>query len=244
MMRCLFILFQIPCCILFFESSRSQSLQPDSTAYFDRIHAAIRSYEQFTGTQSRLYNGIEYLAYQYPATGIPFFGTAEWSLGSISYDGETFNQVSMLYDLLRDQLVILYFDSASRIVLRPELISWFKIQGHNFIRINGDSTRGVRDGFYDQLYAGPHEVLARRSKSVQESISGIVLTRTFEPSVHHYILFGNSFQPVNTKRSVLSLFQDKKKELRAYLRKNHIHFHRDPDLAITMMAQYYDQSRP
>ncbi|HUX84549.1 MAG TPA: hypothetical protein VMV20_04910 [Chitinophagaceae bacterium] len=232
------------CCLAFPSGLRAQSAAADSASYDAGIRAAVQSYQAFNQNQSRLYNGIQYLSYSFPVTGFPFLNTDQWSSGSVSYDREEFSPVPLLYDLVRDEVVVMGMDSGARIVLRPDLVSWFRMQGHTFIRVSGDTGVGLPDGYYDQLYSGPHELLAHRSKTMQESISGTTLTRTFQSSVHYYVRMGNTFHSINGKGALLSLFKDKKPAIQAYLRENHIRYHRDPELALAKMAAFYDLSNP
>ncbi len=223
---------------------QAQASAPDSASYEAGIHTAVQSYLDYNKNQSRLFNGIQYLSYTFPVTGFPFFITGQWSTGSVDYDREEFSPVSLLYDLVRDQVIIMGLDSGARIVLRPDLVGWFRMQGHTFIRISGDSGIGLRDGYYDQLYRGTHQVLAHWSKSLQESISGTTLTRSFESSEHYYVLFGKTYHSISSKGALLSLFRDRKQAIQAYLRKNHIRYRRDQGLAIAKMAEFYDLSNP
>ncbi len=65
-------------------------------------------------TMRRFITGSEYLFYTFKMEGDPFFGTGIYGDGSVnfvegwvSYNGRKYGFVALLFDLVRDQLVVL-----------------------------------------------------------------------------------------------------------------------------------------
>ncbi len=157
------------------------SALPDSLRLQNSIAQAFALYQQTTGAQSHLYNGWEYVEYDAHIEGHQFFETDYMEEGSVRYDGVLYTQVPMLYDLVKDQLVIEHYNSADRIILIGEKVREFHFLRHTFVWLVADSSREntIRSGFYDQLYNGRVKVFAKRVKIINEEIVQTTLTRNF-----------------------------------------------------------------
>jgi hypothetical protein len=113
------------------------------------------------------------------------------------------------------------------------------------VRVEADSinnnSSNITTGFYDQLYSGKIEALARRAKDIQNSSSGTTAPETyFSATNKYYFRIGSTYYKVSSKNSVLNVLKDRKKELQQYIRKNNIRFSNDPEGAMAKIASYYD----
>src|SRR3982751_1819689 len=84
-------------------------------------------YNPFIEKQSRLYNGIEHLGYSARIKGHAYFLQRELQTGTLIYDELEFTNVPMLYDLLKDQVVILHFNHFTKIGLVSEKVKAFTL---------------------------------------------------------------------------------------------------------------------
>jgi hypothetical protein len=50
----------------------------------------------------------------------------------------------------------------------------------------------------------------------------------------------NTYYPISSQGSLLSVFKDKKKELQQYIRSNEIKYRKEPEDAMVKIATYYD----
>jgi hypothetical protein len=131
-------------------------------------------------------------------------------------------------------------------VLRMDLIrdqvSWFNLPGHEFMRLDRDSSaRNMTAGFYDRVIDGTIKLFIRREKRYVEDIKNTELERRFETHKYYYIKKAGVFYRVRSKKSILKLFNDKKKELAAFIRTNKMKIKKDPEVFITAVSRYYDQ---
>ena len=142
--------------LLIYILSQNVKAQPvDDSTLHKSASNMIDVYYQALGEQSPLYNGSEYIEYTFTfLEGDPFFGSASWVNGNINFDGLTFHEVPMLYDIVKDQVVIKDFQKAFKIILRSDKIQQFTLSGHTFIRLPHDNSNQIKTGFYDQLYNG------------------------------------------------------------------------------------------
>jgi hypothetical protein len=220
----------------------SQSVSADSTLLQQAVRQAYNRYQAAMHLHAHLYNGSEYVDYDNGIDGHPYFESDEWEDGAVHYDGTLYREVPLQYDVRLDQLVTENLAGPLRIRLVPEKVRYFTLLNHTFVRIVADSTLqgGVRTGYYDQLYDGRVQVLAKRVKLIHEQISSGRVERYFYGRDRHYIRKGDQFYPVKRKGSVLNVFDDRKRELQKFLREQKIRYKQNPEAAMVQLARQYD----
>ncbi|MBC7923212.1 MAG: hypothetical protein H7Z75_19205, partial [Ferruginibacter sp.] len=146
-------------------------LAESDTAFLRKSLAyATDLYTQAIGVHSSLYNGSQHVGYDPHVRSHPYLESDDWQAGSVRYDGVWYRDVSALYDIVGDELIIQHYNRGFEIQLLREKISHFSLPNHTFVRLVPDSTNAaLRAGFYDQLYDGKVAVLAKRTKIVEES---------------------------------------------------------------------------
>jgi hypothetical protein len=223
-------------------SAFSQSVVTDSALVQQSVRQVYARYQSAMHLHSHLYNGSEYVDYDHYIEGHQYFGSDEWEEGTIHYDGTLYRQVPLLYDVRYDQIITENLAGPLRIRLVSEKVRYFTLLGHTFVRIVADSTTqgGVRTGFYDQLYDGRVQVLAKRLKLIHEQISSGQVERDFFKRDRYFLRKDGQFYSVKGKGSVLAVFDDRKKELQKFLREQKIRYKRDPESAMVQLARQYD----
>ena len=218
---------------------------PDTLFVNAAIDQAKNIYEQTTKSYSRLYNGKEYIEFKktMPEVGILFFNSEEWEEGSVLYDGELYEHVSMRYDLLEEKLIVEH-KGYGEIELITEKIKYFEIAGHTFIRLTDKlGTKSlVSQGFYDLIYDGNTRVLVKRWKVAEERVeTQMSMILTFKEKNTVYIFKAGKYYPVSSKASVLKVFGDQKSALKKFISKNHIRYRSNREDAIVKIAGQYDE---
>ncbi|WP_315820038.1 hypothetical protein [Paraflavitalea speifideaquila] len=107
----------------------------------------------------------------------------------------------MMYDIVKDRIVILHFNNFFRMSLFSEKIKSFSLMNHHFIRILKDSLSNspLSTGFYDQMYTGPTSVLVRRSKFIEETVKEI-LERKFVEQYQYYVYKDGNYHTIRSKK--------------------------------------------
>jgi hypothetical protein len=234
--------------VFFIDKSFGQIASNDSSYLQTSITQTVSNFYKSIGQQSRLYDGHEYLPYDLHIKGNALFpyDAQGWEQGEVTYDGILYKNVPMMYDVNKDALVVLLYNKFTMYTLLKSRVHDFSFSNHHFFRLDADSISndksGIVSGYYDQLYGGKIEVLARRSKSIQNSTNSVALApETFFVSTNDYYLRkGNIYYKIGSKGSVLNVLKDKKSELQQYLKTNKIKFNANPDDAMAKMAAYYD----
>lgn len=226
-------------------TTHGQALPADSGFVSTALNRAKLSYTRALGAESHLYNGVQYKEMNATdeAGGIPYFLSDDWVEGTVFYDGELYEQVPILYDLVRDKLVIEHGVNGIKLELIDQKVMYFTLPGHHFVHLLGDTIKGsiLTSGYYDLQLAGKVKLYVKWQKERLEIIEDNAIRVLFVPHNSFYIVKNGSFIPVQTKASVLKALNDNK-SLRKFIRKNGIQFRQDRVRAITLVVSQYNES--
>ena len=202
---------------------------------------ATAYYYKFINNQSRLYNGNEHVGYSQRITGFAYFGENNWQQGSVVYDGLLFKDVPMLYDLYKDLVIVRHFNEYIKLSLINEKVKEFTIGSHHFIRMVQDSITNplLKTGYYDVLHSGGIELLAHRTKFIEETVTDH-LEQEFVEKNFYYIKKNGTFKAVKSYKGLLDILKEKSKSVKRYLKKNNIRYRKDKEAAIVTAVTYYD----
>lgn len=222
--------------VAIFLSGKAQNNAP---ATLPIIVKAGDVYNPFIEKQSRLYNGIEHLGYSYKIKGHAYFLQKELATGTVVYDELEFANVPMLYDLLKDQVVVQHFNGFSKVGLVSQKVKEFTLLNHHFIYL--DSTLGapITTGFYDELYNGNIKVLVKRGKFIEETVRDEV-EREFIATNAFFIQKAGTYYAIKNYKGLLTVLKDKAPAIKQYLRKNRIKFRKGPENAVLKASVFYD----
>jgi hypothetical protein len=207
----------------------------------------VMVYYQNLGEQSPLYNGKEYIEYaQTLHMGHPFYYTTEFTLGTIFLEGMIFDSARILYDIVKDKVILLHYNQVFKIDLPVKKIQQFIFNSHHFIRLYPDSTTVIEEGFYDRVYKGKMTVFVKRQKIIREERTGTEINRVVDEKdllyIYHVNVYKeNVYNSVNTRRELWNVLGDRKQEIQQYLKKNGVKFRKQREKAVVMAAEYYDR---
>ena len=226
-----------------FVNAFGQSVTADTTFFSNNPESPLAFYETVIGSESHLFNGSEYITNHHffvSSTGHPFFKSDNLTEGSVFYDGALYTNVPLLYDILRDQVVIDPPGSTFRVKLISEKIKYFKLRNHSFIRlVKSDSANSsLPTGFYELLVDNKIKVLAKRTKNQRKETTLAGLKGYYWSTDSYYIEKNNTYYPVKDKRTFIDVFPGKKKEIQKYARVNKLNFRRRREEAIIKIAKY------
>ena len=224
---------------LYAQSVAENSLQKNA------MNNAVSLYHTSLGEQSQLYKGPEYYFYNPTFKGNAYFlDVNAFTTGSVFYDGVLYTGVPMLYDLYAEKIAVLLFDHYNKYSLLNERVKYFKFLDHNFINISADSlgsNTDIKPGFYDVLYQGKLQVLAKRAKDIQTTGGATTVPESyFNLTTRLFLKKGNHYLSITGKRSMLDALKDRKKEIQQYIRSKRLKFRKEPEAAMVEIATYYD----
>lgn len=232
-------------CIVISKNSFAQVARTDSSSQEYAFNNTLTLFYTSLGEQSPLFNGPEYYFYDPLIKGNAYFSDVNaFAPGSVHYDGDFYTGVPMLYDIYKDEVVVLLYNHFSKFSLVDEKVKSFDFLDHHFVNINADTLRNnqiLTSGFYDELYNGKTQVLAKRSKSIQTTTGSQAGPESyFDREISYFLRKNNVYFSFSSKGSMLGILKDKKKEITQYIKANQIDFRKNPEEAMVQIASYYD----
>lgn len=245
MVRVLFLLFFPVFCFLIPSGVHAQEISTDSASQLLPIQQPLAFYQEVAGAGSPIYQGRQYAGFATRIEGHSFFKTDQFEPATLSYDGVLYKQVPMLFDLAKEEVVVLHPKENFKISLSSPRIDYFILHDHTFERFKQGEVQNssLEAGFYDILYKGEVSVLVKRKKIYKDFLKEMDHIRRFEMEETYIIKKDQTFHTVKRRGAALRLFPDNKKEIRRHLKKNKIKFRRDPEKALVAIAKFYDQSQ-
>ncbi len=224
-------------------TTRAQDNIPLTDSSTSAAATAVAHYYKFTDQRSRLYNGKEFTGYPRGLIGHPYFIDDQYHKGSVTYDEVFFDDVNMQYDLVKDELLVQHFDVFFKLILIPQKVEDFHLQGHHYKRLVKDTLNKMplATGYYDFLHEGELKLIVKRTKRIEETITNEVIQKVTEKNFY-YILKDGTYHSIRSFKGLLSLLKGKSKDIRQDLRKKHLRFRRQREATILSAVTFYDSS--
>jgi hypothetical protein len=217
--------------------SQNDSLS-DNTAY----NNALSIYHAYLKPEPGLYRGNRYMEYAFQLSeGHPFYGDGKAHNGSAVYDGILYEDLNVWYDMVKDQVIIPSPFGAYKLFLINSKVDYFTIEDHRFLRLRDSlNPTAPRNGFYEQLHNGRITLLKKNRKFIREDLQVTGVRRYIDSTLSFYIKRGDNYYSVSNKRTLAHAFQDKNKELKKFIRQNHLNTRRDLEYTLIKVAAWYD----
>ncbi|HEV2355789.1 MAG TPA: hypothetical protein VGR89_16185 [Puia sp.] len=222
----------------------AQPSVPDSLISDSAYTAAIRQYHSVVFPEPGFYRGPQYVDYDFTIQqGQPFFGGDSLRPGSVWYSGILYQSRPILYDLVKDQLVIAAPSGNYKIALLMDFVDSFALDGQQFIRA-GDSSgsSSLPKGYYDRIYKGRLELLKRDRKSLRENlmVTPDNVHLYIVEALDYYLKKDGRYYAVNTRRQLYDALADRKSEVRRLIRKSRLSWRNDKEQLLLAVAGLYD----
>jgi hypothetical protein len=200
----------------------------------------IEYFQKEMGENAHLYTGKEYTGYSNGIKGFAFFLTDQMQSGDIFYDGTLYSNIPLLFDIVRQEVVINRYNQEARIKLLNEKLQYFTFSGHRFenIALSAGKDESLGNDIYDVVFNGKASVFVKRIKRIKNPI------RAEDPPVFveedvYYIRNGSNLYAVDSKNSLTGAMSDKKDLVKNYIRKNKFRFKRNIENDLISVAAYY-----
>lgn len=231
-------LFFLGCLTYLFLPGFGQTARPDTAFRQEAVQFALRQAALADTSTDGLLNGSLYLSHDRRLRGHAYFGTDSAALGQVRAGGNVY-ALPVHYDLVDDALVADH-RAGYWMVPRRETVESFRLLNHTFIQLNDTTPSRLPQGYYDLLYDGPSRLLARRTKRI---LIGTVPNNFGEyiPTTTYYLFRQGQYVKVSSRKALVKLLADRRKELTAYAREQKARFREDPELALQALAQRYDE---
>jgi hypothetical protein len=205
-------------------------MSQDSVKVLDRVY----------GLDQTLCNGKKYIYKPPPGSrGHQYFLSPAYSTGSVTLKGKCYQDISLNYDLLNQQLLLHYTDETGAMNILEVSKAWlksFSLGDKNFEFLNLEQ----EPRFFQTLGEGTARILYywRKTLNVEGSIGSFYLTFS-APERNSYVLMGGQLKPFSTKRSLIKLFDPgHRSEIKSYLRKNKVKVKKASDQVMAKMITF------
>ena len=230
-----------------YSASYAQNVATDATIQPSSLDSALSVYHRTLYPETGLYNGSEY-AYNayYPFVineGNPFFISKDFSVGSVFYNNVLYENVPLLFDIIKEEVLIRDLSKMYIMRLNNDNINWFKIWGHSFVHLKQDSGTNspVHTGFYDELYKGNVSLYKKVSKIFKENTASAQGVNKYVVENNEYFIKKNGqYFRIKNKKSMLFVIDDKQKQVQQFIRKNRLKFKKNKDDSFAKAVAFYD----
>ncbi|MDO7847973.1 hypothetical protein Q5H92_16525 [Hymenobacter sp. M29] len=232
------------CVPLFGQRAAAQTAAP-TAALASAVATAEQQYAAAFALPSQLYNGPEYIDYALPyrvRIGHQFFLEPTRQPGAVLYNGHYFANLLLAYDVVKDQVVLSPPRSPLSLRLINDNVQSFSVSSHRFVRLVADSAsrRVIETGYYEVLLDSTVQVLARRSKRLQEHVAQQIISVEFVPQDELFIKKAGTYYPVGRKAAALRVFADRGKEVQEYAKAQKLSFKKAAfEASVVQLARYY-----
>jgi hypothetical protein len=168
-----------------------------------------------------LYNGRAWRNNYYRVKEDQFLFSNALLSGSVSMEGITFNNISLLYDIYTDE-IITRTSKGVFLQLNKEMVDSFSFDFENrkryFTRTNIDTIRGFK-GYLNVLYTGKLSLYAKYKKEIEL----LAVDRKYDLfyQTHKIFLVKDSIiYNVSGRRELLKLLYDEKIAVKTFIKKN------------------------
>ncbi|RYF94443.1 MAG: hypothetical protein EOO00_05320 [Chitinophagaceae bacterium] len=228
----LFSFLKSPAQLIGAEAKQTEPYDSAASSYYN---SQVKSFAVYNGRVFYGYPGMIGHAF-FPENG------SDWQTGSILYDGTWYHKVLLLFDVFKEELVVLQPNSIP-VRLLSNRVEKFVYQGRSFIRLQPDQDNVLKTGFYEQVLEGEASLLIRRSKHIDEKIEGLAVEKRFIPLDQYYIIKDGSYHAVHTQKGAMNVLKDGKQGMAQHLKKQQLKFRKNKERALLEMVTFYNKRR-
>ncbi|MDP5169280.1 MAG: hypothetical protein NWR72_03475 [Bacteroidia bacterium] len=213
------LLFQEGPCLAQIDQSDTISLRTAQVAWASAQGANAQS--------SPLFTGIKYFVPNPNIEGNPWLLSNE-EAGTVTWRGHELPATELKYDLVIDQVVVRQGDPVGILIsLSPSLVPAFSILGRRFALPEalprGDVPGPLAQGYHESGFVHPSlSFIIKHRKILDSQSSSTDITWSFADRSLKYVYQNESYQRFTNKKSLLAILRTHKKDLRKYIRQNHI----------------------
>lgn len=223
--------------LLLAKNAYTQSIKDDST-YLVAAKANIqKQYYESRRSELLLFQGSDYAEYEAIQNEHPFFLSDDWIIGSLRYNKNVYSNIPLQFDIHSDKLITEHPGNAKKIVLVPQHVSWFTINGHHFVYLDDAN---IPAGYYEVLVDGKTKLLANYHKAFQESTTTGRLEVRVEEIKRYFIYKNGELLAVKGKSTLLGALDEERSALQQEIKRKRLNFNRTKEKALIESVTFYN----
>jgi len=228
-------------CLMFFgwqtllaqDSTLQHTTEQYAATYMDvaTVHAAL-----FSGNREKPI--VKQL------TNHQYFKEQDFIVGRLSYGGIVYPDVSLRWDLYRDELIVLS-PANYNIVLNNGSIDFAEIYGYHIFYLHPDSLAGCPEaGNYIRLYAGDDFLLLEKLTNTMyrdENVQRNKYVYYFDLSTNFYLQKNGTYYKISNRRSLLKTLETHRKELRRFISARNMRYKQDAEKMVLEVVKEHEK---
>ena len=218
-------------------SAQDHSLQPTIEQY-------AAAYMDVASAQAAIFSGNRQKPLTQMLLNHQYFKNQDFVNGRLSYNGVVYPDVSLRWDLYRDELII-FSPTNYNIVLTSNNIDFAEIHGYHIFYLHPDSVAGYPPaGNYIRLYSGDDYLLLEklthnlyRDKNVQRGRFAYY----FDLTTHFYLQKNGTYYKISNRRSLLKTLSTHRKELRRFINARNMRYKDDAEKMVLEVVKEHEK---
>ncbi len=200
------------------------------------------SYQQDTLKESQiLYNGREWKNFYYMVRGDQFLFSNLFLPGSVTIRGNIFLNVSLKYDIYKDEILIPN-DPGGILQLNKEMVDSFSIffqnKTYRFERLAEDKSKG----YLNVIYKGKSALYIKYSKYIKKLAVDGAYDEFYKES-QIYFVKDNIVYTIASKNDLINVLIEDKELIKNFIKKNKIKIIRNDPGSFIPVIGYFDSIR-
>lgn len=144
-----------------------------------------------------------------------------YSKGDVRYDGQTYYDVNLKYDIFKDKLILNPYGESEHIGINliMDKIESFSIKDKRFVKIEkkDNNLPEFRTGYYEENeFASDFIFYIKYHKDIQKGINDNGVFYNFNENHLFFIYLKNKTYQIKTKNDIIKLFPEQKKQIHAF----------------------------
>ncbi len=222
-------------CIVLVSQSYGQNNKADKSTYYTW-------FDQFIGIENTgLYNGIQYVEkYASIRKQHQFFQSRDFVKGSITYNGQSYYNVSLKYNVYEDTVLIRLLDKfgGGILQLNNEGVSNFVIDKHTFVNLYADKKGLKEGGFYETLVENELFSFYKKNRKIKKELfKEDRIIYDFPDKQSYSLFYNNAYHSINSKGDLSTIFPELKKQINEFYNANRVTRKSNPDTFWTLLLK-------
>lgn len=170
-----------------------------------------------------------------------YFQSGQWTTGTISFDGQIYSDVELLYNSYKDEVIIrnqaIHFSIAQPTLLNQQRVEYFQIYDRWFIHLQDDVPPTSGAGFYERIFdSNTIDFYIKRVKNEYIKSGRLV----YEEEDRYYISYQGDYTRFTGKKSLYQLLPNQKNKLKSYGKNLKTRIRQDGERDIIVLLKYCD----
>lgn len=191
-----------------------------------------------------LYNGIMWRNRYYKIREDQFLFSKEFLTGSLSINGQSFNNLSIRYDIYNDEIMI-HTNHGAILQLNKEMVDSFTVifndETFRFNKIPDDTLKGFK-GYVNVLYKGNTALFVKYKKEI-DLLAVENKFDIFYQTHRIYFMKDNILYPIASKHYFLKILKEDKQQVRSFIKKNKLKVSKNVPASFVPVIRFYDNLR-